>query len=300
MRIGRTILGLVCIVVGALTVTIGVIGVSAFGSAGKLEVTSSRLTTDRDAYALVADVQGVSAGFPGSQTLGTTTIGASSVGGKRLFVGLATGKEVNDYLFGVPFEAVRQNGSTWETLPVPGLEEAAPPATQKFWLRKSTGPAPSFEYTGGTGTSSLVIMNADGRPSVNAAIRISYVSSSIFPLSLAAIALGALLVLFGLFVLWRARRRPARAAADGNADPAAEGAVLPAQPAAADTPTAPTPVQRVPAPEAVDVDVPQDDHDPQDRVTFDVTESAGGADPDREPAAEALPDDWFRRSDANQ
>jgi hypothetical protein len=163
------------------------------------------LSTEPDGYALVADVVAVNAGFPGSALLGTGTLGADSTGPDRLFVGIGTSEQVNTYLNGVAFQAIRQNGSQWESLAVPGGRTPAPPADQKLWIRRATGNAPSVEFSGSSTGTTFVVMKADGTPAVNARIVVGYTSRWIFPVSVGALVVGIFLVVWG--ALWLFRRR---------------------------------------------------------------------------------------------
>lgn len=205
----KVVLGLVSLVVGVALLAAGVLGIVTFGTSGTLEAVSTPLKSNPKSYALVADVIGIDTGFPGSSSLGTTTLGAQSTNGKRLFIGVGPRDAVDEYLLGVPFDAVRQDGSAWQTQTVPGTNKPAPPANERFWLRRGTGIKPTVEFvTPGSGMATYVIMNGDGTPAVAARMTMGFSSPSAFPLSIAAIIIGGLAALLGLFLLLRRRRGP--------------------------------------------------------------------------------------------
>lgn len=233
----KGLVGVVLLLAGGALAVLGGISVATFGSSGSLEAVSTPLETSPQGHALVADIVGVSTGFPGSTMLGTTTIGAQAEGGQPLFVGVGSRALVDKYLFGVPYQAVRQDGSAWETLSVPGTKQPPPPGKQKLWASQSTGVHPSLEFRPpGAGSSSFVVMNADGSPGVDARITVGYVSKWVFPLSIAALVVGILLAFEGVYLLWRSRRPRTSAGSESGPPPPVSRAqaapVVPAVPAA--------------------------------------------------------------------
>ncbi|MFN8126263.1 MAG: hypothetical protein U0R64_07135 [Candidatus Nanopelagicales bacterium] len=203
----KRIVGAVLLILGILLAAGGGLCIAAFGPSGNLTVRSTPLQTAPDGYALVADVVAVNAGFPGSSLLGTPTLGADSTGPDRLFVGIGSRTQVNEYLNGVAFEAVRQDGSQWQSFSVPGGKKPAPPADQDLWIRRATGNAPTVDFSGSSTGTTFVVMNDDAGPDVKAQIVIGYTSRWIFPLSVAAIVIGIFLVVWG--GVWLFRRRTA-------------------------------------------------------------------------------------------
>lgn len=202
----KRIVGAVLLVLGAVLMAAGGLGVATFGPSGTLTVTSTPLQTGAEGYALVADVVAVNAGFPGSTLLGTPTLGADSTGTGRLFVGVGSQEQVNTYLNGVAFQAVRQDGTQWQSLAVPGSKTPTPPAEEDLWIRRATGNAPTIEFKGSSGGSTFVVMNDDASPGVDARIMVGYTSRWIFPLSIAALVVGLALIVWGAAWLFRRRR----------------------------------------------------------------------------------------------
>ncbi len=207
---GRTASGVFLIVIGVLLAGLGGLIAATFGPSGSLETTSTPLATSRDGYALVADVDEVTAGFPGSTLIGTPTLGADSVGAERLFIGLGGRPDVDDYLSGVAFEAVRQDGDTWQSLAIPGSREPGIPTEQQFWIRRATGNAPTIPFTTTNSGTTFVVMRDDGTPEVGARIIVGYTSSYVFPAAVAALVIGLILL------VWGALRLRSRASADSG------------------------------------------------------------------------------------
>ncbi len=214
----RRVLAVIFVIVGVAAITVGGIGVAAFGVEGKMQSSSSALESSSRSHALLADILSIEAGFPGSSALGEVTIGAEAVGGKPLFIGYGTRRSVDKYLEGVGFDAVAQQGSAWETRTVPGVVEPDDPLDKNFWLGSSTGFDAEVAFKiPSEGQASLVVMNQNATAPVEARIAIGYQSELVFPLSVGAIAVGALLVVVGL-VLLRPRRQRAVPAESGGQD----------------------------------------------------------------------------------
>jgi hypothetical protein len=225
---------------------------------------STGLESDPDAYALVLDVANVDAGFPGSESLGETTIGARSQKQESLFIGLAATPKVDEYLSGVAYDVIRHEGSLWETATVPGTKKPEFPKDEKFWTRRSTGSAPNIDFKQAPGKSTtFVIMNTDASKAVSAKVLIGYESSLIFPLALAAIGVGAVLILIPLILGYLGKRKRAKKRASVRIQPTVnmpQGSAAATQVAASGP--VPEPAARPatpPPPQAPGVDQGQDD-----------------------------------------
>ncbi|MDP4014497.1 MAG: hypothetical protein U0990_08050 [Candidatus Nanopelagicales bacterium] len=210
MRALKLAIAVVLIVCGTALVTLGGVGVYTFGTSGTVTLATQEISSGPDAHALVANVVAVTTGLPGGDLLGKATIGARSQSGERLFLGLAQTSTVDQYLRGARYDVVGQENGQWKTLPVPGTSTPAPPRDETFWTRQAVGSDPSFEYVPPTGGSAaVVVMNPDGRTGVSASFVVGYTSSTVFPLSVAAIVLGAAAAASGATVAYRSRRRRA-------------------------------------------------------------------------------------------
>lgn len=216
--------GIILALVGAAAVALGAIGLAAFGVAGQMKETSSALVSGDDSHALVADILSIDAGFPGSSSLGEVTIGAEALGGRPVFIGYGTRSDVDQYLEGVAFDAVSQQGSEWQTKSVPGSGSPADPGKQSFWRGSATGFDADVRFQlPSSGQVSLVVMNRNGDAPVKARIAVGYESDLVFPLSLALVVVGAALFVVGLLLLRRRRAGSVRRTAAPSAAGAAAG-----------------------------------------------------------------------------
>ncbi|MCH9816394.1 MAG: hypothetical protein K0U64_08070 [Actinomycetia bacterium] len=233
----KLVSAILAVLLGIALLILGSLGVQTFGTAGTLALESPTLESDADAYALVTDVVSVETGLPFSDALGDTTIGASSQNQKSLFIGLAATNQLDEYLLGVPYDVVRDNEGNWETLSVPGAEKPKDPTRQDIWIRRSTGTSPEMRFTPASrGATTFVVMNAAGDSGVTAQLAIGYKSDTVFPLSLAAIVLGVILIALGIWLALRRRQarrrdRPTTAAMPGSSPPPVPATTAASQPA---------------------------------------------------------------------
>lgn len=297
--------GIILALVGVAAVGLGAIGIAAFGVAGQMKATSSSLVSGDDSHALVADILSIDAGFPGSSSLGEVTIGAEALGGRPLFIGYGTRADVDQYLEGVAFDAVAQQGSEWQTKSVPGSATPADPGKQDFWRGSATGfdAAVRFQLPS-SGQASLVVMNRNGEAPVKARIAVGYESALAFPLSVALVVVGAALFVVGLLLL---RRRKGGSGKTTAAPIAADAAVAPAgvggHVEAADSEP---PAIRAEAPEsaAQDTEVLTGQADTGHSTSGE--HPGGGETAPVEPAGtdtagdEPYPQDWFREDSAER
>ena len=254
----RRVFGALIILVGVGLTIAGGLGIAGFGTAGALQANSPLLQTSPDSYAIVADVTAVDAGFPWSEDLGDVTIGAEGQAGQSLFVGYGLRTDVNDYLAGVGFDAVAQRSGGWETRVIPGIDKPAPPADQDFWLGQAVGADASVDFTSpSSGDVSVVVMNQDGTAGVAAELFVGYESDVVFPASLGAVILGAVLVVLGLYlVIRRSKRQRAQPVASKYPSPAPDQKT---STQATDTPSAAESTQEAASDSDVDGDsIPSD------------------------------------------
>ena len=127
MRAVKLLLALLLFALGAGLIAVGIGGIQTFGSEGRLNLESPVLESGSQSHALVIDVADVDTGLPYSDKLGETTIGARSTDQGSLFVGLAATPDLDEYLRGVPYDVVRNEGVGWELSTVPGTQKPDPP-----------------------------------------------------------------------------------------------------------------------------------------------------------------------------
>lgn len=99
-------------------------------------------------------------------------VGAES--SEPLFIGIARSDEVERYLAGVAHEQVTDldlDSFALTSEQQPGTTAPALPADQEFWAASVQGAGPqTLEWDGGYGQWSVVVMNADASPGVDAGV----------------------------------------------------------------------------------------------------------------------------------
>lgn len=237
MRAVRLLLALLCLICGAGLIAVGISAIQTFGTEGRLHLESPVLESDSGSYALVIDVADVKTGLPWSEKFGETTVGARSAGQESLFVGLAATPELDEYLRGVPYDVVRNEGEGWNLSSVPGTKEPDPPRAQRFWTRRGLGTSATIPFKQAPGgKTTFVTMNADGTPGVSAVLTVGYRSSGVVPASAAAIGFGVFLVLVALIVAYRNRKkRPTRSREDPSSWTSSTSSSTPGASVASDT-----------------------------------------------------------------
>ncbi|MFI5690688.1 hypothetical protein ACIA58_02520 [Kribbella sp. NPDC051586] len=172
---GRTLLVIVGGVFGMVSLILFAIG--GFGlwvqqqrANGSFTAGPERVTTSTSA--LVAPSLDVGGTGPdalyGDDFLGEVRIDAKSKNGTPVFVGIGPAAEVAAYLNGVGHDEVADfdvDPFKLSTTARAGDKPAAAPADQSFWVAGGTG---SVRWNATGGDWSVVIMNADGSPNVDA------------------------------------------------------------------------------------------------------------------------------------
>ena len=185
--------------------------------------------TQRDAGYVTTDVQAFSS--PGS-ALATipTDLGSGGTGrlyapalldtvrirvapvnaGSRLFVGIGPSADVDRYLAGV-HHTVMSDFWTTKTYSVDGGTTPAAPATQRFWVASSTGAgARSLQWEPTTGSWSVVVMNADGRPGIDVRTDLGARFPAVIWVAVGLLVAGAVIAVGALLLILGAIRRHGR------------------------------------------------------------------------------------------
>lgn len=213
-RFLRMLLGLVLLLLGLGSAAVGGLGVAVFGQQGSVIGPSERLTANPASAAIVADLAGTEVALPFAHLLGVPTLTVSSIGGGSVFVGTGEQSAVDAYLFGIPYDLATRSAE-WNLTPVPGVGATAPePRDQSFWTERSVGTRATIELAPGSTPQTLVVVNSDGSAGVSVEAALGFRGERIFWYSVAAIALGAILIVLGLLLMLRRRKPPAPADPD--------------------------------------------------------------------------------------
>lgn len=190
-------------------------------AAGYYTAGPERFTTDTAALSvpsLDVNVGGTEA-FSAEDMLGRARIRIESVNsGTPLFIGIAPADEVAKYLNGVGHDELSDiDVSPFKATytPQPGGAPTAEPASQSFWVASDSGAgARTLDLKVADGNWTILIMNADGSPGVDATISAGAKLPAVLPISIIALATGSVLLLVGtaLIVVPIATRRTGRVA----------------------------------------------------------------------------------------
>ncbi|RZT20803.1 hypothetical protein EV649_3956 [Kribbella sp. VKM Ac-2569] len=161
-------------------------------------------------YALSApglDIGGVGPdAFYTDDFLGKARIGIeSTTPGTPVFIGIGPAADVAAYLKGVSHDEVADfdvDPFHMTTTARPGDKPAALPANQSFWVASATGTGPqTLDWTARSGDWSVVIMNADGSPKVDAELSVGGTLPAVEGITIGALIGAVLLLLIGSAVV---------------------------------------------------------------------------------------------------
>jgi hypothetical protein len=199
--------GVVAAVLGSVALAAGIIIGVTFGPDGT--VATSPVGVKAAGVALLADGLTVDAvGLPVPDGVGVLTLSARSYDGSPLFLGLASGPDLDTYLTGAPYDVVAQlaSGGTTSTRVVPGSQQPPPPSSQQFWLRQDEGSPAELTARVPAGTT-VVLMRADATPGVAADLTVRLEVDRAWPAALVIGGAGIVLMGVAIALLVSARRR---------------------------------------------------------------------------------------------
>lgn len=254
-------LGVILLVAGIALAALGTTVALSVGSDDAISTAPARVRGT--GVAVVAeDFRVDTSAIPVPDNLGTLTLTVTGRNGRAVFVGAAKTSDIDTYLTGAPYDVVVDltAGEKATTRKVPGSQQPQPPASQGFWAAQSSG-APAVLTAHVPSGDTLVVMNADATPVVDADVVVTLTVAKVWTYSWIAAGVGVLLALLALLLFWRARvagRRRREAAAVLAQDDAAVVAATVLPVSAVDAP----PLTRPPtAPLAAPVSVSPVDED---------------------------------------
>jgi len=122
-----------------------------------------------------------------------------------VFIGIAREELVEAYLDQVrheEIESVEFDPFSYETTLQPGTRRPAPPVEQSFWAASASGAGEqSLEWDVQQGRWAVVLMNADGSPGVDHAIRVGAKVDLIGPIAAIVLGLAALAMIVSLVLM---------------------------------------------------------------------------------------------------
>lgn len=252
-RFFSVLFGILFLLIGLVLAGTGTFLAAAGGTQGK--ITSPAGSVAGSGNALLFNDFAIDTGGVDASKFADMTVGAKSLNGKELFIGLGSTGDVITYLNDVPRDAVTNMSKGQSTVtPIPGSKTPAPPTEQTIWTNSAQGMEPSIVLPGATAGSTLVVMNLDGSPNVSIDLTLGVDSPRVFYGAIALIVVGIILIIIAILLfrkagkLKRAKKEAKQAQAAAAAQPPAPGQVPPAPPAPGVPPAPPVPPQAPPIP----------------------------------------------------
>ena len=236
-------LGVIFLVIGVALAGLGTTIALSVGSDDALSTAPARVRGT--GVAVVAeDFRVDTSSIPVPRDLGSLTLTVTARDGRAMFVGAAQSADVDNYLTGAPYDVVVDltAGEKATTRKVPGGQQPQKPDSQSFWTAKSSGAPASLTARLSPGTT-LVVMNADAAPEIDADVVVTLRVPKVWTYSWIVAGAGLLLLVLAVLLFWRARVAHRRSTAVAAPAVPPEGAALGATvlPAVAQQPLTQTP-----------------------------------------------------------
>src|SRR3954452_18294920 len=212
-RTGRMIGGGVLAAVAAV-LALGGGGVLALGGSDG-EFSSGHRDVSTSTSALVSEVASIHAPADVTAPLGhpRVKIATDSMNSDRnVCVGVGRKADVDRYLAGAQIDRVTDfdvDPWTLDKTRVEGTAKPRPPATQSFWVAKSSGSSAAIDWKVRDGNYRVVVMNADGSRGVQTESEFSVQVPHLASAATVALILGVVIVGGGIVLMAiPSRRRP--------------------------------------------------------------------------------------------
>jgi hypothetical protein len=217
MKIALIIVGVIVALIGFGCTVGGATLLAVAGTDGWIESDTNRL--DSATYALVSEAADIEADSQDeADFIGRFHIRAeaeASTRGDAVFIGVGPAADVERYLEGVQYDAIRDidvsgfgvGGFDVEKALIAGSREPARPGEQHFWRASASGTGKQeFDWKIEDGSYRFVLMNADASKGVDvqasAAVKIPFVG----PISVALIVAGVIGLIGGVAIVVLAAR----------------------------------------------------------------------------------------------
>ena len=228
-RAGLIVAGSVAVVIAAVLIAAGALalwGDSKKDDTGYLSTGTERFTTaTRALQSERVDIEIDSKHWlAGVEDLGDTRLKVAPAGGEPVFAGIGPERDVMAYLAGVEhtvLEDIDSDPFSARHVEHDGARAPAPPSEQDFWAASAVASGPqTLRWTPDAGDWAVVVMNADGSPSVAADVSAGAEAAFLAPLGWSLAGGGVLLLVGGAVLILRGvrpRSRPLPAAVPAQA-----------------------------------------------------------------------------------
>jgi hypothetical protein len=205
----QLVFGVITLVIGGAVAIMGAVVGAVSGPDDTIRTGQHRVAAS--SRALIARAADVSPGaIPDGFGKITIRVDASAAA-KPLFLGVAPGVAVDNYLSGAAVQHVR-GLELWpyrlHTANVSGNATPAPPQDKAFWAASATGTSPQLTWHVAEGDYRLVIMNTDTTTDLTADVRFAITIPWLFEIALGTLVLGLLISAGGVVLLLFAGNRP--------------------------------------------------------------------------------------------
>lgn len=209
-------------VVGVLVTIVGVLVIwasqSDTDSDGYFTSAPARFATT--SHAILSDEFRI-ADAPGWLDDRIGTIRIQATGAKPVFLGVATRSDLDAYLKGVSRDVVTDLSfdpirPTYQR--EPGVRTPEPPASQRFWAAKASGPGrQTLTWKVTDGSWAVLAMNADGSAGIAATATLGAKVGFLVWVGIIMLAVGIALLVGGVFLIRGARKKKPRTPPAGPA-----------------------------------------------------------------------------------
>ncbi len=206
------LIGALLILAGGGACVAGALVGGVFGRDGVVRSEPIRVTAD--VAALTTDVVQIDAGLPRTEGIAAVELSARAVDGGRVFVGIGRADRVRTYLAGTPYAVVSGiDGSPGSDAGVSlriidGSDRPTPPAAEDFWVASAVGSNQQrLQWSPEPGRFVAVIMTADASIPVDAQVSAGLSVPWAFPVAIAVVVAGLILVALGAIALFLGFRR---------------------------------------------------------------------------------------------
>lgn len=199
--------GLVLALLGIAVGAIGGLAISLFDSNGRYELPVAQF--ESDGAAVYISALNLNQSVVPDRVL-TPTLEFEGLGGKEVFMGTGSANDVQQFLSGVPYDAVTELSSQGVVFnSVPGTLLPAPqPVSADIWTESASGSTAAFPWDPQMSEEILVLMNTDGSAGVKGDVHGVLSADWIRGAAIGAVVAAVVLFLLGAWLVVRGSRRP--------------------------------------------------------------------------------------------
>jgi hypothetical protein len=181
----------------------GALVLSLFGTDGQAQIPIGEAPANTGRAIVLTDFQiSTSTALPFDESWFDLQVEVS--GDQSMFVGVAAKPDSLEYLRGVPYlliTGIDSSSDALDSTEIPGDSVAAPPAQQDFWTDQGEGRDVAVQWPVTDSNTTLVVMNADGSPSVSADMSARVTVGWASPAAIGTLIAGLVVIGVAIFVL---------------------------------------------------------------------------------------------------